>query len=113
MMIALLLSVGMMFTAAKPKATVMIDCTGVPDCSVAMLDVKSIHLVQKYATDHDTDVTVIPRNGYWWIEADGLDAHGTGKTIEEAAEDFLYTVDMMDHEPAPAKFVCPEKDYCI
>jgi hypothetical protein len=61
---------------------------------------KPMDKVNAYASDHDAKVTVTKRGGYYWVEVDGLDPHGTGKTIDEAAEDFMHCVDVMDHEPA-------------
>lgn len=61
---------------------------------------KSIDQVKAYAAAHESKVEVTKRNGYWWVEVDGLDPHGTGKTIAQAAEDFMRCADIMAHEPA-------------
>jgi hypothetical protein len=119
-----LLFLGILFAAAataqdapkpmdKAEATVTIDCAGNPNCSLALLATESIKRVQDYATDHDTTVTVKPRGGVWWVEADGIDAFGTGKTVDEAAEDFMHCVDVMEHEPAePANSGAPKLPDC-
>jgi hypothetical protein len=94
MMIALLLSVGMLF-AAKPTA---------------------MDMVRAYAAAHHHALTEREDHGHIWIELKDSDVFGQGRTEEEAAEDFLSCADLMDHEPTnhtPAAFVCPEKDYCI
>lgn len=67
--------------------------------------------VNAYAADHDAKVTVTQRGGYYWVEVDGLDPHGVGKTVDEAAEDFMHCADMMDHEPVnPANSGPPNCD---
>jgi hypothetical protein len=94
-----LLLLGVLFAAAamaqdKPYST----------SSLAPLD-----QVKAYAADHDAKVTVRQQDGIWFVEADGLDAFGEGKTIDEAAEDFLHCADMMDHEPVnPANSGSPD-----
>lgn len=96
-----------------PKATVTIDCAHKANCSAASLAIASINRVQDYAADHDTNVTVRPQGGVWFVEADGLDAFGTGKTIDEAAEDFIHCADLMDHEPVdPANSGAPKLPDC-
>ena len=52
--------------------------------------------VHAYAGSHA--VTVARRNGYWFVEEEGSDIFGTGKTVREAAEDFLADADLEAHE---------------
>ncbi len=72
--------------------------------------------VKAYAAAHDSTVTVRTWHGNVWVEVEGLDPHGVGKTIDEAATDFLHCADMMDHEPVdPAQSAaqCPADQNCI
>jgi|SRR6185437_2808797 len=73
---------------------------------------------EAYAAASHHKLTVRHDHGYVWVEMEGSDIFGTGKTEEEAAEDFLSCADLLAHEPtdpahAPAAFVCPDKAYCI
>ena len=77
--------------------------------------------VDKYAGKRK--VTVRRWHGNYWVEVDGVDAHGVGKTVDKAAQDFLYRADMLDHEKNPpmltalpdslAQWICPEEENCI
>jgi hypothetical protein len=78
----------------------------------------AISAAQYYATAHHEKLTIRKDKGYFWIEMEGSDIFGVGKTEELAAEDFLGCADLIDHEPqdpahAPAQFVCPYENYCI
>lgn len=73
---------------------------------------------QAYAVATHHKLTVTPIHGWYFVEMNGSDIFGTGKTPEEAAEDFMHCADLLTHEPAdpghaPAQFVCPDKAYCI
>ena len=72
--------------------------------------------VEAYAGKHK--VTVRHWHGNYWVEAEGLDAHGVGKTVDQAAQDFLYRADLLDHEPSDptqvmATWICPDGEKCI
>lgn len=75
--------------------------------------------VRRYAGKHK--VTVRRWHGNYWVEVEGLDAHGVGKTVDKAAQDFLYRADMLDHEqnppmmlaPPPVPWVCPDEEDCL
>jgi hypothetical protein len=78
----------------------------------------AVEAAQFYAKAHHEKLTVTTHGGYYWVEMEGSDIFGTGKTEELAAEDFLGCADLFDHEPAdpghaPAAFVCPYENYCI
>lgn len=75
--------------------------------------VSPLDQVKAYAADHDAKVTVRQQDGVWFVEADGLDAFGEGKTVDEAAEDFMHCADMLDHEPVnPANSGSPKLPDC-
>lgn len=74
--------------------------------------------VRSYAASTHHKLMVRHDHGYVWVEMEGSDIFGVGKTEESAAEDFLSCADLLTHEPkrpahAPAQFVCPDKAYCI
>jgi hypothetical protein len=78
----------------------------------------AVEAARFYATAHHEKLTITRHGGYFFVEMEGSDIFGTGKTEELAAEDFLGCADLFDHEPAdpghaPAMFVGPYKDYCI
>lgn len=68
--------------------------------------------VKTYAHGHK--VTIRRWHGNVWVEAEGLDPFGVGKTVDEAAKDFLKSADIMDHEKNQPvlKYAKPEETPC-
>ncbi len=85
---------------------------------------KPSHLdqVKAYCAAHHSKMTVHQgKEGYWWVEGKNLDPFGVAKTVDEAAENFLKSAEMMDSETnhpilksAPGRLVaCPSDQDCI
>jgi hypothetical protein len=98
------------------KAIVLCCLLAMVSCAMAAMGQKkftALDQVKMYAAEHDAKVTVRKWHGNYWVEVDGLDPHGVGKTVDEAAKDFLHCADMMDHEPIdPANSGAPKAPDC-
>lgn len=84
--------------------------------------VKPMDRVRAYAGNQKVTVTV--RSGIYWVEMENSDIFGVGPTEDDAAEDFMMSVDLERNEMgkpyltlhdggAAIPFVCPAKEYCI
>lgn len=84
--------------------------------------VKPMDRVRSYCGNHKVTVTV--RNGIYWIEMENSDLFGVGSTLDDAAEDFMMSVDIEAEETSKpyltlhyrgkaTPFVCPPKENCI
>lgn len=84
--------------------------------SISMAAVKpqsSLDKAKAYADAHHQEMTVTPRDGFWWVEMDGSAIFGTGKTQDEAADDFNHCADLFENEPAhPAHHTCTDDRDC-
>jgi hypothetical protein len=79
--------------------------------SMALAATSPLDQVKTYAHGHK--VTVRHWNGKVWIEAEGLDPFGIGKTVDEAAREFMKSARMMDHEnPAYLKYAPSTEKPC-
>ena len=80
----------------------------------------AIVLVHDYAFTHKMELTERKDSaGYIWLEMDGSDIFGVGKTEALAADDFLHCADLIDHEPVDPAHAqdlnanCDPKKDCI
>lgn len=58
----------------------------------------SVYMNQVYAWAAGRQVTITRRGPNIWIEVTGADEFGTGPTVEAAAQNFMESVDLMEHE---------------
>lgn len=86
--------------------------------AIAVKEPSAVDQVKAYAAAHRSKMTVRKWHGNYWVEVDGLDPCGVGRTPEEAAREFMADAKMMDAETNAPKskmqpFVCPSDQDCI
>lgn len=97
------LALGFLVVTAGFKAHGATTTTARPTVSE---HVSGTYMNQVYAWAAGRQVTITPRAGGIWVEVAGADEFGVGKTAEEAAKNFMESVDLMEHElnvPQPKK----------
>ncbi len=65
--------------------------------------------VKDYAAQQNAIITITRRSGFVWLEMSGSEVFGTGRTVDEAAGDFLADLDLVSHEADPADILSGRK----
>jgi hypothetical protein len=77
--------------------------------------------VKAYAASQHATITITKSGGYLWVEMSDSDVFGIGKTLDEAAQDFMADLDIIQHEKSPKDILhgnksgpaCLPNEYCI